>query len=63
MLRPSLSLPASVFSSKKQEDDDGIGCPRFANMRDACMLICCFFSFGGKDQHALTAYWTKTRML
>ncbi len=28
-----------------------VACPSFADMPDACMLICCFFSFGGKDHH------------
>jgi hypothetical protein len=36
----------------RQSWDTLLGCPSFANMRDACVLICCFFSFGGKDQHA-----------
>jgi hypothetical protein len=25
-----------------------LGCPRFADMRDACVLICCFFHLAGK---------------
>ena len=26
----------------------GVGCPRFVDMRDACVLICCFFHLAGK---------------
>ncbi len=43
---------------------DLLGCPSFANMWDACVPICCFFSFGGKVQHAWHfSTWGHVRIL